>query len=168
MSNKFSTIALGTMLGLSAVAFSGASASAAMLPLSPAMNGQADSASDGIVQVKHKKNHNNWDGDRKWNKRYGKRCNYYSDHCRHYYRGGYYEIPWWTLPLIVGGGIAANNYYDNDYYGDDYYDDDYDDGGRMGSRHVRWCLNKYRSYNPRNNTWVAYSGQVKKCYSPYL
>ena len=52
MSNKFSTIALGTMLGLSTVAFSGASASAAaMLPLSPAATGQANAASDGIVQV---------------------------------------------------------------------------------------------------------------------
>ena len=154
------------MLGLSTLAFSGASASAAaMLPLSPVVSGEANAPSDGIVQVDSKKYNNNWNNNRKWNKRYGKRCDYYNDNCRHRYRGHYYETPWWTVPLIVGGGIAANNYYDNGY---DDYDDDYDDGGRVSSRHVQWCLNKYRSYNPRYNTWVAYSGQVKKCYSPYL
>ena len=154
------------MLGLSTLAFSGASASAAaMLPLSPVVTGQANAGSDGIVQVDHKKN-NNWD-NKKWNKRYGKRCDYFNDRCRYRYRDHFYETPWWTLPLIVGGGIAANNYYDNG--NDDYGDyDDYDDGGGLSSRHVQWCLNRYQSYNPRYNTWVAYSGQVKKCYSPYM
>ena len=36
-----------------------------------------------------------------------------------------------------------------------------------GSRHVEWCMDRYRSYNPRNNTWVAYSGRVHQCVSPY-
>lgn len=163
MTNKFNAIAFGTMLGLSTLAFSGASASAAaMLPLSPAVTGQANAASDGIVQVKHKKKHgkkhfnycNDWNGG----------C--YSKH-RHKHRRGYDNGVYLGLPLIFGGGYGAYNYYDDDYGG--YYDyDDYYDGGRVGSRHVRWCLNKYRSYNPRYNTWVSYSGQVKKCRSPYL
>ncbi len=158
MSSKFSTIALGTMLGLSAVAFSGTSASAAaMLPLSPAVTGQANAASDGIVQVNHKK---------KWKKKWHN-DNYdwqYRRH-RHRDRDGLYL----SFPLIIGGAYAANRYYGDDYY-DDYYDDDYGygDGGGLSSRHVRYCLNKYQSYNPRYNTWVAYSGQVKKCYSPYM
>lgn len=170
MTNKFSTIALGALLGFSTVAFSGASASAAaMLPLPPAVTGEANAASDGIIQAKHNQNHNNWNNNKQWNKRFGKRCNSYNDNCRHRYRGRYYETPWWTFPVIIGGGIAANNYYNDGYDDYDDYDyDDYDDGGGMSSRHVRYCLNKYRSYNPRNNTWVAYSGQVKKCYSPYL
>lgn len=164
MSNKVITLALGTMLGLSTLGLANAGASAAaMLPLSPLASGDVAASSSGIVQADSKK-YNKWNKNKKWNKRYGKRCNYYNDNCRHHYQGRYYETPWWTLPLIVGGAYAANNYYDNDYY----YDDDYDDGGRLTSRHVRYCLNKYRSYNPRNNTWVAYSGQVKKCYSPYL
>jgi BA14K-like protein len=171
MTSKLSTMALGTMLGIGALSFAGAGAqAAAMLPLSATAEGQANAASNGIVQVKHKKKHNNWDDSKKWHKRYGKRCNYYNDNCRHHYRGRYYETPWWTLPLIVGGGIAASNYYDNDYYDSDFYDydDDYGYDGGLGSRHIRYCLNKYQSYNPRNNTWVAYSGRVKKCYSPYL
>jgi hypothetical protein len=32
---------------------------------------------------------------------------------------------------------------------------------------VAWCLNRYRSYNPRTNTWVSYSGRVRQCHSPY-
>ncbi len=73
------------------------------------------------------------------------------------------------LPLIIGGGYAANQYYGDDYYDDGYYDyDDGDYGGGLSSRHVRYCLNKYQSYNPRNNTWVAYSGRVNQCYSPYM
>jgi len=39
--------------------------------------------------------------------------------------------------------------------------------GGWGRRHVEWCFNHYRSYNPRNNTWVSYSGEVRQCISPY-
>lgn len=164
MLNKYSTIVLGAMLGLGTLAFTGTGASAAaMLPLSPAVNGQATAASDGVVQVNHKKkwkkkwNNNNWNGN--WN---NNNDNWkYRKHRRGYDNGVYL-----SLPLILGGAYAANQ-----YYGDDYYDDGYDDGdygGGLSSRHVRYCLNKYQSYNPRYNTWVAFSGQVKKCYSPYM
>lgn len=158
MSNKFSTIALGTMLGLSTLAFSGASASAAaMLPLSPAATGQANASSDGIVQVDHKKK---WK-KKKWNN------NYDWQYRKHRYRNN--DGIYLSLPLIIGGAYAANQYYGDDYYDDgDYGYDDGDYGGGLSSRHVRYCLNKYQSYNPRNNTWVAYSGRVHQCRSPYL
>ena len=29
--------------------------------------------------------------------------------CRHFHNGYYYETPWWTLPLIIGGSIAATS-----------------------------------------------------------
>ncbi len=155
MPNKFSTIALGTLLGLGAVAISGASASAAaMLPLSPAVSGQANAASDGVVEVNHKK---------KWKKKWTN-VNWHHRKHRHRYNDGIYL----SLPLIIGGAYAANRYYGDDYYGDDYVDYDDYDGGGLSSRHVRYCLNKYQSYNPRNNTWVAYSGRVRQCRSPYL
>lgn len=151
------------MLGLNTFGFASAGASAAaMLPLT---SSEANAASGVIVQVMDQKNRNNFDGNRKWDKRFGKRCNHYNDNCRHHYRGHYYENPWWNVPMIIGDGIGPNNYYDND---DEYdYGDDYDGGG-LSRRHVRYCLNKYRSYNPRNNTWMARGGQMKRCYSPYM
>ena len=81
-------------------------------------------------------------------RRDGRRCSQRFGNCRHFHRGYYYETPWWTLPLIVGGGIAADRAYDDD-----------DDGGGYGGGHVQWCLDRYRSYNPRTNTWVSYSGK---------
>ncbi len=75
-----------------------------------------------------------------------------SHRCRHYYRGHYYANPWWILPMI-GAGIALS---DRDRYHHGY-----------GRRHVEWCLDRYRSYDPRSNTWVAYSGRVHQCISPY-
>lgn len=33
--------------------------------------------------------------------------------------------------------------------------------------HVRWCLDRYRSYNPRTNQYLAYDGYYKVCRSPY-
>ena len=155
MLSKISTIALGAMLGLGTLAFSGGSASAAaMLPLSQAVTGDANAAAGGIVQANHKK---------KWKKKWHSGDNdwYYRKH-RHRHRDGIYL----SLPLIIGGAYAANRYYGDGYY-DDYYYDDYDGGG-LSSRHVRYCLNKYKSYNPRTNLWVSYSGRVKQCRSPYL
>ncbi len=50
---KYTTLILGAMLGISTLAFSGASASAAaMLPLSPVASGEVNGVNDGIVQVK--------------------------------------------------------------------------------------------------------------------
>lgn len=35
------------------------------------------------------------------------------------------------------------------------------------NRHVRWCLNNYRSYDPSTDTFVAYGGDVRRCNSPF-
>lgn len=35
------------------------------------------------------------------------------------------------------------------------------------NRHVRWCLNNYRSYDPATDTFVAYGGAVRRCNSPF-
>lgn len=93
--------------------------------------------------------------------RHGYRCNGWSNNCRHYYRGYWYQNPWWTYPAIgIGIGIGAGAYYNDDYY-------DAPPPRAYGNRHVAWCMDRYRSYNPRTNTWVAYSGQVNQCISPY-
>ena len=151
---NLSLVMLGAVLGFGAMALTGGGASAGTLqPLD-----QQNVANDGIVLVaqgdRDRRMRSSWD-----RRRDGRRCSDRFDNCRHFHDGYYYETPWWTLPLIVGGGIAANNYNDD-------YDDDYDGGG-YGGRHVEWCLDHYRSYNPRTNTWVSYSGNVNQCNSPY-
>ena len=165
MLNKYSTLVLGAMLGFGTLAFTGAGASAAaMLPLSAVASGDAQGVSDGIIQVGNKK----WK-NKKWkNRRFSRHCNYQFGGCGHFYRHRHHR-PHYGVPIIIGGGFGGYNYYNN-YYDDDYGYDDYDDydGGGLSSRHIRFCLNKYRSYNPRTNLWVSFSGRVKQCYSPYL
>lgn len=102
----------------------------------------------------------------KWDReRHGSRCEYRRGECRHFYRGFYYETPWWTLPFAVDESIGSRRIYNGD---EDYFDDDDDDDeGAWSSSHIDWCLNRYRSYNPRNNTWVSYSGKVRECISPF-
>ncbi|PYB70099.1 MULTISPECIES: BA14K family protein [Rhizobium] len=35
------------------------------------------------------------------------------------------------------------------------------------ARHVEWCLNRYRSYNPRTNEFLSSGGYYKTCRSPF-
>jgi hypothetical protein len=39
-------------------------------------------------------------------------------------------------------------------------------GGRS-SLHVEWCLNRYRSYDPRTDMYRGYDGVLRYCRSPY-
>ncbi len=157
---KMSTYAYLTGAAIGHAALTGLGGAASAAPLTPL---QLTAEQNGnVVQVANK-----WERDRNrrmtknWDReRHGRRCNNRIGGCRHFYRGYYYETPWWTIPLIVGGGFGADRYVD-DY---DFEDNVYYGGG---SAHVRWCLNRYKSYNPRTNTWVAYSGRVRQCISPY-
>jgi hypothetical protein len=70
-----------------------------------------------------------------------------------YNRGGYwYPYAWWLGAAAVGAGVAIAS--QNDARGD-------------GNGHVDWCLDRYRSYNPRTDKFLAYSGRYKHCISPY-
>lgn len=40
--------------------------------------------------------------------------------------------------------------------------------GYFGDGHAEWCLSQYRSYNPDNNTFRAFSGEIRSCVSPYI
>jgi hypothetical protein len=141
---KHSFIALAAM-GAGLIGFSATEASAVtLMPQKPAATTGTMTDLSPLLEVRHNKNHR-WDRRRHGN-RYHRRSNRY----RHYYGGYWYENPWWILPMI-GAGIALNH---RNYDG-------------YGSRHVRWCMDRYRSYNVRTNTWVSYSGDVRQCNSPY-
>ncbi|PZF78430.1 hypothetical protein DK847_01010 [Aestuariivirga litoralis] len=79
----------------------------------------------------------------------GPRCRNWSNSCRFYYGGWYYNSPWWTVPVIGAGVVALTN------------------GNGSGNRHKAWCEGRYKTYNPRTNTYVASGGKVKQCNSPY-
>ena len=148
---RYKILILSALLGTGTVAFSGASL-AGGLPFAPPTP-DTNVGNAGIIQVIDRDR-----GHREWNrKRHGNRCREAFGNCRHFHGGYYYESPWWTLPLVIDGGSA---YDDDDYYDDGGYDE-------LSDRHVEWCLGRYRSYNPRTDTWVSYSGEVHQCNSPY-
>ena len=77
----------------------------------------------------------------------GNRCLTRMGNCQHFHQGYYYQNPWWILPLVVGGAIAATN--------------------NAGGSHVQWCLSHYRSYDVRTDTWLGNSGRRYRCNSGY-
>lgn len=87
----------------------------------------------------------------------GTRCDSWSETCRYRHGAYYYDSPWWAMP-IVGAGAAIGAASDTL--------SSYPESG-YSTRHVRWCDDRYRSYNARTNTWVSNSGQVRQCVSPY-
>ena len=98
-----------------------------------------------------KKRYGNY--NRRW---HGDRYRYRHGGYRHYHNGYYYASPWWllTAPLVAGAVIAPR-----------VYDYGYNDG--YGGGHVQWCLNRYRSYDPRSNTFLGYDGYRHECNGPY-
>lgn len=84
-----------------------------------------------------------------WNGYRGPRCRNWSNSCRFYYGGWYYNSPWWTVPVIGAGVVALTN------------------GNGSGNRHKAWCEGRYKSYNPKTNTYVSSNGKLKQCNSPY-
>lgn len=80
------------------------------------------------------------------------RYSYRTPTYRYYYDGWWYATPWWFWfgPFSFG--------YDAPYYPD--YSGNWD-------AHVRWCYNRYRSYDSRTDTFLGYDGYRHRCRSPY-
>jgi hypothetical protein len=107
---------------------------------------------------KYRRGYNNFYG--------GNRHSYRRYKYNNYHNGGYYrrhrhhynnDWPYYALAFGLGYGLGG--------YGGGYgYDDGYYGGG---GGHVQWCLNRYRSYNPRTNTFMGYDGRRHRCNSPY-
>ena len=98
---------------------------------------------------------NNW--NRNWYRNghwYGPRYRYRYPGYNYYYGGFWYPWPWWTN---VWNFQIGENY---GYYGGTY-------GGGRTARHVAWCQGRYRSYNPRTDTYTGYDGLQHRCRAPY-
>jgi hypothetical protein len=89
--------------------------------------------------------------------------------------GGYYRhgggggfIPGAVAGALVGGAIASQSY---GYYGQPgYYDDQYYDDGAVavqsapgGDDAVAYCMQTYRSYDPRSGTYLGNDGYRHPC-----
>ncbi len=61
--------------------------------------------------------------------------------------------------------VPEKEFLDERYADDGEFLDSVEEDGLTA--HIRWCDNRYRSYNPHDNSWVTYSGKVKQCISPY-
>lgn len=120
--------------------------------------------SSGLVEVQYRDRHRRDFRERHHHKRRG----FYRHHKRGYYNGhrgyrhkrhGYRHYNgYWFPPAAFSFGviIGGNN------------------RGSVGVRpgytnpqHVRWCHNKYRSYDQRTNTFQPYHGPRRECRSPY-
>lgn len=101
---------------------------------------------DGVVLADHRRGH------RRYYRHRGRPWNY---------RGYYwpYRAPGFYLNFGVPYGYYGG--YDDDYYDYRPY------AGGYGNSHVRWCLRRYRSYNPRTDTYLGYDGYRRRCRSPY-
>jgi hypothetical protein len=91
-----------------------------------------------------------------------------------YRHGGGGFIPGAVAGAIIGGAIATAPY---GYYGGPgyypapgYYGDQYDDDGPVvvapppgGDDAVAYCMQTYRSYDPRSGTYLGYDGYRHPC-----
>jgi len=93
--------------------------------------------------------------------------------------GGYYRhgggggfIPGAVAGAIVGGAIASQGYYRGPGYyapGPGYYDDSYAEDGAVavapagGDDSVAYCMQTYRSYDPRSGTYLGNDGFRHPC-----
>ena len=85
--------------------------------------------------------------------RYG-RCGYPYYKYRYSNYGWYNPWPWLAAGAVLG---VAGSYYNDDCYYSSY----------GSSAHVRWCLNRYSSYDTRSDTYMGYDGYRHRCRAPY-
>jgi BA14K-like protein len=154
MLNKHKLLALGFFIGIGLNAMPSAYAFPALPSETPAAAG-SNSATIELAQS-NQGQYRRGQLNRRWDRRFhGDRCRYRAGGCRYYRDGYYYRTPWWTLPLVGAGVVIGSTLDDGPYI------------GPRPRRHVAWCLDRYRSYNPRSNTWVSNSGDLRQCNSPY-
>lgn len=153
MFKKFGHAALASLLGASMLIMP-TEVSAVTVPLvqRDAWD-QISRSQDGLYQEAQSRRDRRIDRRRSYYRGRNDRYRYRYGRYRHYRDGYWYATPWWllTIPFAAAAGAAAA----------------VNPGNYGGSGHVRWCSDRYRSYNPRNNTWVGNSGRVYQCNSPY-
>ena len=148
MFKNYHAFVLASSLALSAFAIPTGTASAASLPYVHQNTGAGD---NGLRhEVKRKSSDNQW-WENNNNRRRGDNDRRRGNHHRHDRHRNFDNFGIYVSPLILGGGYGYNDGYRH-----------------SGNAHEEWCFDHYpNSYNPNDNTWVSYSGDVRVCRSPY-
>jgi hypothetical protein len=95
----------------------------------------------------------------------------------YYRRGGGGFIPGAVAGAVIGGAIASGGYYGAYGYAPGSYDDQYYDAGQYydpgavavvgaapgGDDAVAYCMQTYRSYDPRSGTYLGNDGYRHPC-----
>jgi hypothetical protein len=138
------------LIGLAAAPWMGLSAlsDATAAPLSASMYAAPDRTA-AIEQVQQRRDVRRWDRHR-----HGPRYRSRTPTYRYHYDGWWYASPWWGSGPSITFGFGTPGYYGG------YY-------GGYHSAHIDWCLNRYRSYDPRTDTFLGYDGFRHRCRSPY-
>jgi hypothetical protein len=148
---KLSLVTLGAAVGFATMALTGGGASAAALqPIQP-LAAQQQNANDGMLRLaqynkKDRRMRDRWD-----RKRDGKLFRSAS-----------------AVPPLLSRSLLRNPVVD--LAADHRWQHRRAKAAMMATAMATAMLNgldRYRSYNPRTNTWVSYSGNVNQCNSPY-
>ena len=116
------------------------------VPSQPVVNAQVHTDGQFLqVAQRYKKRHDRQRYSRYDRHRDGRRFRYRHHGYRYYHRGYWYSRPWWSLSFGVPLVIPSYS----------------------GSAHVRYCVNKYRSYNPSTDLFLGYDGRYHHCLAPY-
>lgn len=83
--------------------------------------------------------------DRRW---HGARYSYRRPGFNYHYGGYYYANPWWLAAPAIGLGVTIP-------------------AAPVGSGHVEWCLNRFRSYDVASDTYLGFDGYRHRCNSPF-
>jgi hypothetical protein len=85
-------------------------------------------------------------------------------------RGDYHRHGGGFPGAVVGGIIGGYGYnggpgvyYGPGYYDDQYYDDDAAAPPPEGDDAAAYCMQTYRSYDPRSGTYLGYDGVRHPC-----
>jgi hypothetical protein len=115
----------------------------------------------GYNYRKRRNGYNSYYGGNRYSYRWYGHNNYHNGWRHHRHHNNYWPY-YGGLAFGLGYGLGYGGGYG--YYNDGYYGNRY---SRVGGGHVQWCLHRYRSYNPRTDTFMGYDGYRHRCNSPY-
>ena len=149
---------------------------AGQAPANPAYNAVMQQHDASGVTLAGSKNYKY--SKRRWPHGNHYRYRHHHHHHHHHYRPRYYYRPYWGWNDCIWGygyspyGCYGSGFYYGGYLGG-YYGDWYGNGYYprrqhvSSKKHVRWCRNRYKTYNAKTDTFIGKGRKAYRCNSPY-